>query len=162
MSTCVITHVANPEYSFAFVGSQTKCHSVWPPQRAARAPNAAQFFCRGTLDAVGKSSQKTKSCFHVTSTRKSWSTTHVAATNIFIHAELRESTIYCYLRHFKVFEIDPTLNPSIRVWNGLDQSAGFIIQSSPGGFGLDWIRNSPTRRILDWTGSRNVQSVSHI
>ena len=39
-----------------------------------------------------------------------------------------------------------------RVWNGLDQSAGFIIQSSPGGFGLDWIRNSPTQRILDWTG----------
>ena len=27
-----------------------------------------------------------------------------------------------------------------RVWNGLDQSAGFIFQSSPGGFGLDWIR----------------------
>ena len=48
-----------------------------------------------------------------------------------------------------------------RVWNGLDQSAGFIIQSSPGGFGLDWIRNSPTQRILDWTGSRNVQYVSH-
>ena len=39
-----------------------------------------------------------------------------------------------------------------RVWNGLDQSAGFIIQSSPCGFGLDWIRNSPTQRILDWTG----------
>ena len=50
----------------------------------------------------------------------------------------------------------------IRVWNGLDQSAGFIIQSSPGGVGLDWIRNSPTQRILDWTGSRNVQCVSHI
>ena len=49
-----------------------------------------------------------------------------------------------------------------RVWNGLDQSAGFIIQSSPGGVGLDWIRNSPTQRILDWTGSRNVQCVSHI
>ena len=31
-----------------------------------------------------------------------------------------------------------------RVWNGLDQSAGFIIQSSPGGFGLDWIINLPT------------------
>ena len=31
-----------------------------------------------------------------------------------------------------------------RVWNGLDQSAGFIIQFSPGGFGLDWIRNLPT------------------
>ena len=46
-----------------------------------------------------------------------------------------------------------------RVWNGLDQSAGFIIQSSPGGFGLDWIRNSPTQQILDWTGSSNVQSV---
>ena len=43
-----------------------------------------------------------------------------------------------------------------RVWYGLDQSAGFIIQSSPGGFGLDWIRNSPTQRILDWTGSINV------
>ena len=28
-----------------------------------------------------------------------------------------------------------------RVWNGLDQSAEFLIQSSPGGFGLDWIRN---------------------
>ena len=41
-----------------------------------------------------------------------------------------------------------------RVWNGLDQSAGFISQSSPGGFGLDWIRNSPTQRILDWTGSK--------
>ena len=50
----------------------------------------------------------------------------------------------------------------IRVWNVLDQSAGFIIQSSPGGFDLDWIRNSPTQRILDWTGSRNVQCVSHI
>ena len=49
-----------------------------------------------------------------------------------------------------------------REWNGLDQSAGFIIQSSPGGFGLDWIRNSPTQRILDWTGFRNVQFVSHI
>ena len=49
-----------------------------------------------------------------------------------------------------------------RVWNGLDQSAGFIIQSSPGGCGLNWIRNSPTQRILDWTGSRNVQCVSHI
>ena len=46
-----------------------------------------------------------------------------------------------------------------RVWNGLDQSAGFIIQSSPGGFGLDWIRNLPTQRILDWTRSRNVQCV---
>ena len=53
-------------------------------------------------------------------------------------------------------------DPQIRVWNGLDQSAGFIIQSSPGGFGLDWIRNSPTQRILDWTGSINVQCVSHI
>ena len=42
-----------------------------------------------------------------------------------------------------------------RVWNGLDQSAGFIIQSSPGGFGLDWIRNLPTLRILNWTGSIN-------
>ena len=31
----------------------------------------------------------------------------MAATNIVIHAELREITIYCYLRHFKVFEIDP-------------------------------------------------------
>ena len=49
-----------------------------------------------------------------------------------------------------------------RVWNGLDQSAGFIIQSSPGGFGLDWIRNLPTQRILDWTGSKNVQCVSLI
>ena len=49
-----------------------------------------------------------------------------------------------------------------RVWNGLDQSTGFIIQPSPGGFGLDWIRNSPTQRILDWTGSRNGQCVSHI
>ena len=50
-----------------------------------------------------------------------------------------------------------------RVWNGLDQSAGFIIQSSPGGFGLDWIRNSPTQRILDSTGSINVQCIgSHI
>ena len=48
-----------------------------------------------------------------------------------------------------------------RIWNGLDQSAGFIIQSSPGRFGLDWIRNSPTQRILDWTGSINVQCVSH-
>ena len=46
-----------------------------------------------------------------------------------------------------------------RVWNGLDQSAGFIIQSSPGGFGLDWIRNSPTQQILDWTGSINLQCV---
>ena len=52
--------------------------------------------------------------------------------------------------------------PYTRVWNGLDQSAGFIIQSSPDGFGLDWIRNSPTQRILDCTGSRNVQCVSHI
>ena len=49
-----------------------------------------------------------------------------------------------------------------RVWNGLDQPAGFIIQSSPGGFGLDWIRTSLTQRILDWTGSINVQCVSHI
>ena len=48
------------------------------------------------------------------------------------------------------------------VWNGLYQSAGFIIQSSLCGFGLDLIRNSPTQRILDWTGSRNVQCVSHI
>ena len=61
--------------------------------------------------------------------------------------------------------ISETVDPRclrIRVWNGLDQSAGFIIHSSPGGFGLDWIRNSPPQRILDWTGSRNVQSVSHI
>ena len=50
----------------------------------------------------------------------------------------------------------------LRVWNGLDQSAGFIIQSCPGGFGLDWISNSPTQRILNWTGSRNVQCVSLI
>ena len=47
----------------------------------------------------------------------------------------------------------------IMEWNGLDQSAGFIIQSSPGGFGLDWIRNSPTQQILDWTGSINLQCV---
>ena len=51
---------------------------------------------------------------------------------------------------------------AVRVWNGLDQSAGFIIQSSPDGFGLDWIRNSPTQRILDWTGSRNVQCIFHV
>ena len=43
--------------------------------------------------------------------------------------------------------IDPT-----RVWNGLDQSAGFKIQSSPNGFGLDWIIKSHVQRILDWTG----------
>ena len=49
-----------------------------------------------------------------------------------------------------------------RVWNGLDQSAGFIIQSSPGGFGLEWMTNSPTQRILDWAGSRNVRCASHI
>ena len=36
-----------------------------------------------------------------------------------------------------------------RVWNGLDTSARFIIQSSPGGFGLDWISNSPSQGILD-------------
>ena len=39
-----------------------------------------------------------------------------------------------------------------RVWNGLDQSAGFKIQSSPDGFGLDWIIKSPVQRIPDWTG----------
>ena len=43
-----------------------------------------------------------------------------------------------------------------RVWDGLDQSAGFIIQSSPGRFGLDWIRYLSTKLILDWTGSRHV------
>ena len=42
---------------------------------------------------------------------------------------------------------------SIRVWNGLDQSAGLKIQSNPNGFGLDWILKSPVQRILDWTGS---------
>ena len=26
-----------------------------------------------------------------------------------------------------------------------------LIQSIPDGFELDWIRNSPTQRILDWT-----------
>ena len=58
--------------------------------------------------------------------------------------------------------IDSLSYSSTRVWNGLDQSAGFIVQFSPCGFGLDWIRNSPTQRILDWTGSRNVQCISHI
>ena len=47
------------------------------------------------------------------------------------------------------------------VWNGLDKSAGFLIQSSPDGFGLDRIRNSPPQRILDWTGLVNVQWLSH-
>ena len=50
---------------------------------------------------------------------------------------------------------------AVRVWNGLDQSTGFLIQSSPGGSGLNWIRKLPTWRILDWTGSINVQCVSH-
>ena len=45
-----------------------------------------------------------------------------------------------------------TKRPEVRVWNGLDQSAGFKIQSSPNGFGLDWIIKSPVQRILDWTG----------
>ena len=37
-------------------------------------------------------------------------------------------------------------------WNELDQFAGFIIQSNPGSFGLDWIINLPTQQILesDW------------
>ena len=50
------------------------------------------------------------------------------------------------------------------VVNGLDQSDRFIIQSSPVGFGLDWIRHLQTQRILDRTGLdwRNVQYVSHI
>ena len=51
---------------------------------------------------------------------------------------------------FAVFGHLPRRYEGTRVWNGLDQSAGFIIQSSPGGFGLDWIKNSPTQRILDW------------
>ena len=65
--------------------------------------------------------------------------------------------------HFIPFLDHPTVHGrsarrvKARVRNGLDQSAGFIIQSSPGGFGLDWIRNLPTQRILDWNGSRNVQ-----
>ena len=41
------------------------------------------------------------------------------------------------------------------VWSGLDQTVGFIIQSSPGGFPLDWIGNLQTQRILDCIGSRN-------
>ena len=59
-----------------------------------------------------------------------------------------------------VFKMDPVA--ATRVWNGLDQSAGFIIQSSPGGFGLHWIRTSLTQWILDWIVSTNLQSVSHI
>ena len=39
-----------------------------------------------------------------------------------------------------------------RVWNGLDRFAGLEIQSSPNGFGLDWIIKSHVQRILDWTG----------
>ena len=40
----------------------------------------------------------------------------------------------------------------IRVWNGLDQSNGLLIQSSPAGFGLDWIRKLPTHMDsgLNW------------
>ena len=38
------------------------------------------------------------------------------------------------------------------VWNGLDRSAGYIIQSSPGRFGLNSIRNLPTDSGLDWIG----------
>ena len=45
-------------------------------------------------------------------------------------------------------------------WTGLIRWIHNPVQSS--GFGLNWIRNSPTQRILDWTGSRNVKCVSHI
>ena len=41
-----------------------------------------------------------------------------------------------------------------RVWNALDQSNGLLIQSSPAGFGLVWIRKLQILWILDWTGFR--------
>ena len=54
-----------------------------------------------------------------------------------------------------------SINPAqCMEWTGLIRWIHNPVQSS--GFELDWIRNSPTRRILDWTGSRNVKCVSHI
>ena len=80
-----------------------------------------------------------------------------------IEQQVEQSIESPYVRQLSDDELEELLlAPTNRVWNGLDQSAGFIIQSSPGGFGLDWIRNLPTQRILDWTDSRHVQCASHI